>query len=79
MDEGKKVPEMTEGIWQRNPERAVDNGEHKRPGEGRSAEEGSEGRVKDELAFLVAFGEVSRKIHPHDSLQMRKKLHKIVT
>ena len=35
--------------------------------------------VKEELAFLVTFVEVSRKIHAHDSLQMHEKLHKIVT
>ena len=40
------------------------------PGEGWSAEEGSEER---QLAFLVAFGEVSPKIHACNSLQMHRE------
>ena len=47
------------------------------PGEGRSAEGGSERRQW--VSIPSGFVEVSGKIHARDSLQMHKKRHKIVT
>ena len=73
VDEKREVREKREGQLTKEPR---ESSRQRSPGDGRSAEGKT---VKNEVAFVVAFVEVSRKIHAHDSLQMHEKLHKIVT
>ena len=66
VEEGRKVPGKTERVsWQRRAEETCRR---------EIAVQGKDGQqkeaVKDQLALLVAFVEVSRKIHAHDSQQM---------
>ena len=75
IEEERKVPEKTESQLTKKDEERQSTTESRRDqsvwdsssGEGRSAEGGSKGR---QLAFLVAFVEVSRKIQARNSLQM---------
>ena len=76
VEEERKVREKTGVIWQRNPERGSRKRTAEETSRGEIAVQGTNGQQKEavkedfknELAFLVAFVEVSRKIHAHDSL-----------